>query len=235
MNECLSNEEFIMTLRKVGELRYHDKHPFHIQMHKGKLSPTQLRAWVANRYYYQKNIPVKDALILSKLPTREDRRGWIQRIIDHDGREGNEGGIEAWILLGEAVDIPREDMLNEVHVLPSVRFAVDAYVNFCRLQSWPEAVASSLTELFAPVLVSQRIIVFEQLYPWIRPEGLDYFRERLHQAPRDSDHGLELVLRACQSRKEQEQAISALTFKCNVLWSLLDALRLAFPNEENQP
>lgn len=229
----LSNEQFISRLRQVGEERYHDKHPYHIAMHEGKLSPAQLRAWIANRFYYQKNIPVKDALILAKLPSREERREWIQRIIDHDGREGEDGGIEAWVRLGEAAGIPREEMLDERRVLPAVRFAVDAYVNFCRLQPWPIAVASSLTELFAPTLVSKRIGVFEQLYPWIRPEGLAYFQARLHQAPRDADHGLSLVLRECGNRAEQEQAISALRFKCDVLWALLDALSLAFPDREN--
>jgi len=229
----LSNEQFISRLRQVGEERYHDKHPYHIAMHEGKLSPAQLRAWIANRFYYQKNIPVKDALILAKLPSREERREWIQRIIDHDGREGEDGGIEAWIRLGEAAGIPREEMLDERRVLPAVRFAVDAYVNFCRLQPWPIAVASSLTELFAPTLVSKRIGVFEQLYPWIHPEGLAYFQARLHQAPRDADHGLSLVLRECGNRAEQEQAISALRFKCDVLWALLDALSLAFPDREN--
>ncbi|XOK61656.1 pyrroloquinoline-quinone synthase PqqC [Paenibacillus elgii] len=234
MSEPWSNDEFLMRLRRVGEQRYHDKHPYHIRMHEGKLSPEQLRAWVANRFYYQQNIPVKDALILAKLPTREDRRRWLQRIIDHDGREGDEGGIEAWIRLGEAVDISREDLLGERLVLPAVRFAVDAYVNFCRLQPWPEAVASSLTELFAPTLVSRRIVVFEDLYPWIRPQGLDYFRTRLHQAPRDADHGLELVLRACRTRRDQERAVAALSFKCDVLWSLLDALQLAYPDGESR-
>ncbi|MFC5529822.1 pyrroloquinoline-quinone synthase PqqC [Cohnella yongneupensis] len=229
----LSNEQFTSRLRQVGEERYHDKHPYHIAMHEGKLNPAQLRAWIANRFYYQKNIPVKDALILSKLPSREERREWIKRIIDHDGREGNEGGIEAWIRLGEAAGIPREEMLDERHVLPAVRFAVDAYVNFCRLEPWPIAVASSLTELFAPTLVSKRIGVFEQLYPWIRPEGLAYFQARLTQAPRDADHGLSLVLRECRDRREQEQAIAALRFKCDVLWALLDALSLAFPGGEN--
>jgi pyrroloquinoline-quinone synthase len=226
-----SNEAFIDKLREVGKRYYHDKHPYHLRMHEGKLSPEQLRAWVANRFYYQKNIPVKDAIILAKLPSREDRRIWIQRIIDHDGREGAEGGIEAWVRLGEAVGIRREEMLDERRVLPAVRFAVDAYVNFCRLKPWPEAVASSLTELFAPDLVSKRIVVFERLYPWIRPEGLEYFRNRLHQAPRDADHGLSLVLRECRSREDQEAAIAALHFKCEVLWSLLDALQLAYPDE----
>jgi len=228
-SQLLSNELFTSRLRQVGEERYHDKHPYHVAMHEGKLTPEQLRAWISNRFYYQKNIPVKDALILSKLPSREERREWIQRIIDHDGRDGSEGGIEAWIRLGEAAGIPREEMLDERHVLPAVRFAVDAYVNFCRLEPWPIAVASSLTELFAPTLVSKRIGVFEQLYPWIRPEGLAYFQARLHQAPRDADHGLGLVLRECRDRREQEQAIAALRFKCDVLWALLDALALAYP------
>lgn len=234
MSEPWSNEQFMAQLRKVGESRYHDKHPYHVRMHEGKLSPKQVRGWVANRFYYQKNIPVKDALILSKLPSREDRRDWIQRIIDHDGRGDDEGGIEAWVRLGEAVGIPREEMLDERHVLPAVRFAVDAYVNFCRLRPWPEAVASSLTELFAPTLVSSRIGVFEKLYPWIRPEGLEYFRARLHQAPRDADQGVGLVMRECKTRKEQEAAVAALSFKCDVLWALLDALSLAYPDEENR-
>jgi pyrroloquinoline-quinone synthase len=233
MKEAWSNEAFIMELRKVGEARYHDKHPLHLRMHEGKLSPAEMRAWIANRFYYQKNIPVKDAIVLSKLPSKEDRRLWLQRIIDHDGREGDEGGIEAWIRLGEAAGISREDMVQERLVIPSVRFAVDAYVNFCRNQPWIIAVASSLTELFAPILVSQRIAVFEGLYPWIRPEGLAYFRERLHQAPRDADHGLELVLRVCTSRREQELALAALSFKCDVLWSILDALRWTASSEED--
>ncbi|MED5020436.1 pyrroloquinoline-quinone synthase PqqC [Paenibacillus chibensis] len=230
----LSNEELTMKLREVGELRYHDKHPYHVRMHEGKLSPEQLRAWVANRFYYQKNIPVKDALILSKLPSKEERRKWIQRIMDHDGTAEHEGGIEAWIRLGEAVGIPREEMLDERHVLPAVRFAVDAYVNFCRLQPWLIAVASSLTEMFAPVLISHRIAIFEQLYPWIKPEGLEYFKARLHQAPRDADHGLELVLRECKDRSDQDQAIAALHFKCDVLWAMLDALLMAYPIAEDE-
>lgn len=230
----LSNEELTMKLREVGELRYHDKHPYHVRMHEGKLSPEQLRAWVANRFYYQKNIPVKDAIILSKLPSKEERRKWIQRIMDHDGTAEHEGGIEAWIRLGEAVGIPREEMLDERHVLPAVRFAVDAYVNFCRLQPWLIAVASSLTEMFAPVLISHRIAIFEQLYPWIKPEGLEYFKARLHQAPRDADHGLELVLRECKDRSDQDQAIAALHFKCDVLWAMLDALLLAYPIVEDE-
>jgi pyrroloquinoline-quinone synthase len=227
-----SNEEFTAQLRKVGEQFYHDKHPYHVSMHEGSLEPEQIRAWVANRYYYQKNIPVKDALILAKLPTREDRRRWLQRIIDHDGRQGDEGGIEAWIRLGEAVGIPREEMLDERHVLPAVRFAVDAYVNYCRLMPWYEAVASSLTELFSPGIIAKRMDVFEKLYPWIKPEGLTYFRNRLRQAPRDSEHGVELVISYARSLEDQQRAVAALKFKCDVLWAILDALMLAYPLKE---
>ncbi|WEK54665.1 MAG: pyrroloquinoline-quinone synthase PqqC [Candidatus Cohnella colombiensis] len=232
-DELLSSEAFTVRLRRVGELHYHDKHPFHTRMHEGELSREQLQAWVANRFYYQRNIPVKDALILSKIPSREDRRIWIQRIVDHDGSTENEGGIETWIRLGETVGLSREEMWDDRHLLPAVRFAVDAYVNFCRHKPWVEAVASSLTELFVPILMSHRIAVFERVYPWIKQEGLEYFRSRLVQAPRDAEHGLRVVLRECSSRKEQEQAIAALTFKCDVLWSILDALSLKYPVKDH--
>jgi len=223
-------EEFVRRLRAVGEAKYHDKHPFQIRMHEGRLSQDQFRGWVLNRFYYQKSIPVKDSLVLSKLPTREDRRKWLRRIIDHDGREGNEGGIEAWLSLGEAAGLAREELLDEQHILPGVRFAVDSYVNFCRLNSWREAVASSLTEIFAPDLVAKRIEVIEKHYPWVKPEGLKYFRQRLNQAPRDVHHALDLVVRSARTRDDQEKAIAALDFKCDVLWSLLDAVERAFPN-----
>jgi pyrroloquinoline-quinone synthase len=222
-------EEFVRRLRAVGEAKYHDKHPFQIRMQEGRLSQDQFRGWILNRFYYQKNIPVKDSFVLSKLPTREDRRKWLQRIIDHDGREGNEGGIEAWLSLGEAAGLAREELLDEQRILPGVRFAVDGYVNFCRLNSWREAVASSLTELFAPDLVAKRIEVIEKHYSWVKPEGLQYFRRRLHQAPRDVHHALDLVVRSARTRDDQEKAIAALDFKCDVLWSLLDAVERAFP------
>jgi pyrroloquinoline-quinone synthase len=224
-------EEFISYLRAVGERRYHDKHPFHIRMHEGALSAGELRGWILNRFYYQKNIPVKDALILSKLPTREDRRQWLQRIIDHDGRQGDEGGIEAWLRLGEAAGLTREQMLSDENILPGVRFAVDGYVNFCRLMPWRQAVASSLTELFAPELVGKRIGVIEQHYPWVKREGLDYFRRRLEQAPRDVAHALDLVVRSDRSREDQERAVAALRFKCDVLWALLDAVEHAYTRQ----
>ena len=224
-----SAEEFVMRLRAVGEAKYHDKHPFNIHMQQGHLNEDQLRGWILNRFYYQQNIPIKDALILAKLPTREDRRKWLQRIIDHDGRQGDEGGIEAWLRLGEAAALSRAQMLDEKNILPGVRFAVDGYVNFCRLKPWYQAVASSLTELFAPEIVERRIAIIEKHYSWIKPEGLEYFRRRLEQAPRDVNHALDLVIQHAKTREDQENAVAALSFKCDVLWSLLDAVEKAYP------
>ncbi|KYD08888.1 pyrroloquinoline-quinone synthase PqqC [Heyndrickxia sporothermodurans] len=224
-----TREEFTERLRDVGRSSYHDKHPFHTAMHEGKLSREQIRGWVANRYYYQKSVPIKDSAILSNLPSSELRREWIGRIIDHDGTHGEDGGIEAWLRLGEAVGLSREEIVREEHVVPGVRFSVDAYVNFARSKPWIEAVASSLTELFSPTLIAKRIKVLEQQYPWIDSKGFDYFQSRLTQAPRDSDVALKLVLNYCQTPEAQRRAVNALRFKCDVLWAQLDAIEKAFP------
>jgi pyrroloquinoline-quinone synthase len=183
---------------------------------------------VANRYYYQENIPRKDAAILANCPDLEVRRRWIRRIIDHDGTAGGEGGIEAWLRLGEAVGLTREEVADGRHLVPGVRFAVDAYVTFARTKPWVEAVASSLTELFAPDLMAERLAAFERHYTWIDPGGLAYFRARLHQAPRDSEHALEVVTRHCRSAQDQARAVAALSFKCDVLWSVMDAIDRAY-------
>ena len=235
MDSLWSRDEFVGRLRAVLEAKYHHKHPFHLRMHQGELSQEELRGWILNRFYYQKNLPVKDALIISKLPTREDRRLWLQRIIDHDGRQGDEGGIEAWLRLGEAAGLSREQMADDRNILPGARFAVDAYVNFCRLMPWWLAVASMLTELFAPTLVAKRIDVILEHYPWVKPEGLEYFRRRLVQAPRDAEHALGLVIQAARTRAEQEQAVAALSFKCDVLWSLVDAVEAAYSRKDSNP
>jgi pyrroloquinoline-quinone synthase len=223
--------EFTERLKDVGRSFYHDKHPFHLAMHQGKLSREQISGWVANRYYYQKSVPIKDAAILSNLPSRELRREWIGRIIDHDGTDGEDGGIEAWLRLGEAVGLSREEVLREDHVVPGVRFSVDAYVNFARTKPWIEAVASSLTELFSPDLISKRMKILERLYPWIDKRGFDYFQNRLTQAPRDSDCALKLVLTYCQTPEDQQRAVDALRFKCDVLWVQLDAIEKAYPTK----
>ncbi len=208
--------------------RYHHLHPFHQRMNAGELTPEEVRCWAANRFYYQKSIPLKDAAILSNCPHREVRREWIQRIIDHDGGaaagDGLAGGIEAWLNLGEAVGLARAELLDERHVLPGVRYAVDAYVNFCRTQPWVVAISSSLTELFGPDAIRVRLAALETHYAWIDPAGFDYFRARLQQAPRDARYALDLVLQHCQTRHLQDRAVAALAFKCDLLWSQLDAI-----------
>ncbi len=219
--------EFEDRLQGVGRRRYHDKHPFHMKMHRGELSRDEFQCWILNRFCYQKNIPIKDAIILSKLEDREDRRRWIHRIVEHDGAQDREGGIEAWLKLGEAAGMSRNAMMDEANILPGVRFAVDAYVNFCRLRTVHEAVASSLTELFAGDLIAQRLEVIERHYGWIKPEGLYYFRKRVSEAPRDARSALDFVMRNARSRQDQERALAALNFKCDVLWSLLDAVESA--------
>jgi pyrroloquinoline-quinone synthase len=229
ISDTWSREEFLTNLQEVGAKGYHHLHPFHVRMNAGDLDRDSIRLWVANRFYYQLNIPRKDAAILANCPIREVRRKWIKRIVDHDGAEGREGGIEKWIRLGIACHLSQEEMMDERHVRPGVRFAVDAYANFARTQSWPIAIASSLTELFAPDLMAKRLDAFQKHYTWIEPEGLDYFRARLTQAREDSDLALTMTLKHCTDRNMQEAAVHALRFKCEVLWAMLDALVVAQP------
>jgi pyrroloquinoline-quinone synthase len=226
-------ETFVENLRAIGVRAYHDKHPFHVAMNEGRLSPETIRGWVANRFYYQRNIPIKDAAILSNCPVREVRRVWVHRILDHDGNAENEGGVEAWFRLGEGCGLSRAELMDNRHLQPGVHFAVDAYVNFARTQPWPIAVASSLTELFAPDLMSARLGAFEKFYPWIDPRGLDYFRRRVTQARRDSDEALAITLEYCNTPELQREAVCALEFKCDVLWSMLDAIHHAYGNHCN--
>jgi pyrroloquinoline-quinone synthase len=218
-----ATDEFVAALREHSR-RYHDQHPFHRRMNAGDLGPEQIRCWVANRFCYQAAIPRKDAAIVANCPDREVRRRWLRRIVDHDGTADGEGGIEAWLRLGEAVGLTRRELEDQRHVVPGVRFAVDAYVTFARTRPWVEAVASSLTELFAPDLMAERLAAFERHYTWIDPQGLTYFRARLTQAPRDSAHALEVVTEHCRTPEQQEAALAALSFKCDVLWSMLDAI-----------
>jgi pyrroloquinoline-quinone synthase len=227
MLTATETESFVAALRAQSQ-RYHDQHPFHRRMNEGMLSRQQIQGWVANRFYYQENIPRKDAAIIANCPDRDVRRHWVQRIIDHDGAAEGEGGIEAWLRLAEAAGLTREEVWDERHVVPGVRFAVDAYVNFARTRPWVEAVASSLTELFAPDLMAERLAAFERYYPWVDPAGLTYFGARLTQAPRDSRHALRVVTERCRTPDEQAAAVAALSFKCDVLWSMLDAIDRAY-------
>jgi pyrroloquinoline-quinone synthase len=220
--------EFERRLRDKGA-GYHIHHPFNVKMHNGELTPDQIRGWVANRFYYQISIPQKDGAILANCPDRETRRKWVLRILDHDGWEDNPGGIEAWTRLGVAVGMPREELLSLKHVVPGVRFAVDAYVNFARQAPWQEAVCSSLTEMFAPKIHKDRLQAWPQHYPWIEADGLQYFRSRIPLAQRDVEHGLQVTLDYFTSRPQQERALEILQFKLDVLWSMLDAIATAYP------
>jgi pyrroloquinoline-quinone synthase len=221
--EPLAAEEFIAELRAQGT-RYHNLHPFHRRMDAGELSPEELQRWVANRFYYQKCIPLKDAAILANCPDVEVRREWIQRIIDHDGTSEDTGGIESWLALGEALGVARTELESEERVLPPVRYAVDAYVNFARSKPWIESVASSLTELFGPAAIRVRLEALERHYAWIDPAGLEYFRTRLVKAPRDAQYALDLTVERCTTRAQQEAAVAALRFKSEMLWAQLDAI-----------
>ncbi len=216
--------EFTERLRAVAEDRYHDRHPFNVRMHRGELTPAELRRWIINRFHYQRHIPVKDALILAKFDDPALRRVWVRRIQDHDGTAVGQGGIERWLRLGEAAGLERPALWDTARVLPGVRLAVEGYVNFCRLRPALDAVAASLTELSAPGLMRTRIAAFERYYPWIEAEGLAYFRTRIGQGGRDSEEALALVQGWARTREQQERAVAALTFKCEVLWALLDAV-----------
>lgn len=212
----------------MGRERYHDKHPFHERLVAGKLDRSQVQAWVANRYYYQKQIPVKDAAILANLPSPAHRRIWLSRIVDHDGEgSGVQGGTAAWLALARAVGLDEGYVCSELGVAPGTRFAVDAYVTFARTRPWIEAVASSLTELFGPPVMQRRVAAIIEHYPWIDPDGLSYFEKRIPLAKRDADSALAWVLQAARTPEIEDRCVDALRFKCDVLWCMLDATALA--------
>lgn len=222
-----SREEFEEKLREKGQ-GYHIKHPIHVMMYEGKLSKEQLQSWVANRFYYQIAIPMKDGAILSNCPDVEVRKQWIVRITDHDGIGDEMGGIEAWVELGKAVGLTREQIVSLELVSPGVRFAVDAYINFAKQRPWQESVCSSLTELFAPHIHQQRISSWPEMYPWIDESGFIYFKKRLTEARRDVEQGLEVTLDYFStSRAMQMRALEILQFKLDVLWVLADSIMLA--------
>jgi len=226
-----SRTEFEAKLRERGR-SYHIHHPFNVMLNTGKATPEQIRGWVANRFYYQIAIPIKDAAVMSNCTDREVRRGWIQRILDHDGFEiggvKDPGGIEAWLRLAEAVGLTREEVEDQRHLIPAVKFAVDAYVNFARRAPWQEAVCSSLTELFAPEIHKQRLATWPEHYAWIEPEGLSYFRNRVSQARRDVEQGLAITLDYFDTRPLQERALEILQFKLDILWAMNDAMALKY-------
>jgi pyrroloquinoline-quinone synthase len=223
----LSFEELQSALRRVGEERYHHRHPFHQRMHEGLLTRGQLQAWALNRYYYQHIIPIKDAIILSRSDDPAFRLAWRKRIVDHDGDGESGGGIQRWIKLAEATGLDSKRLIAGEGILPATRFAVNEYLNLVRTRPLLEAVASSLTELFSRDLISLRIGKLREHYPWLSG-GLDYFEARLHQAPEDAAFAVRFVYDHSRTRADQEKVIQALRDKCDILWAQLDALYFAY-------
>lgn len=219
-----SRHEFEARLRAIGAARYHDKHPFHARLHGGQCTPDEVRAWVINRYYYQSRIPMKDAAFMSRCTDPAIRRAWRSRIEDHDGGVDEGGGIRRWLKLAQAVGLDPDYVASEAGILPATKFAVDAYVRFVRDMPLLDAVAASLTELFAPAIHAARIEGLLAHYDFANAESLSYFRTRLTEAPRDVAFGLKFVLEHADTAEKQDAAAAALRFKTDVLWSQLDAL-----------
>lgn len=228
-------QSFEARLRAVGAKQYHDKHPFHHLLHEGGCTPDQVRAWVINRFYYQARIPMKDAAFMSRVDDPALRRAWRSRIEDHDGTDENEGGIERWLRLADAVQLNRDYVSSKVGVLPATRFAVDAYVRFVRDETLLEAVAASLTELFAPKIHADRIVGLLEHYDFADDTSLSYFKYRLKEAPKDVAFGLSWVLDHADTREKQDACLAALTFKTDVLWAQLDALHAAYVVPARRP
>lgn len=224
----MSAADLEAAIRRVGAERYHDKHPFHGLLHGGKLDKGQVQAWALNRYCYQAGVPRKDAALMSRVHERELRREWVHRILDHDGAAGEEGGIERWLVLTDTLGLDRDYVTSMRGALPATRFAVEAYVNFVRERSLLEAVASSLTELFAPSIHKERISGMLENYAFVGERAMQYFRRRLDQADRDADFALDYVKRNALTREAQDAAVAAVRFKCDVLWAQLDALHHAY-------
>lgn len=221
-------DELEAELRQIGATRYHNLHPFHRLLHDGKLDQGQVQAWALNRYYYQSQIPAKDATLLARLPTADLRREWRRRLVDHDGDGSVPGGVARWLKLAEGVGLDPVLVESTSAILPATRFAVDAYVHFVRDRSVLEAVASSLTEMFSPTIIAERVSGMLANYAWITPETLAYFTPRLTQAPQDSEFALAYVRTHADTVERQQQVLAALRFKCDVLWSQLDALYFAY-------
>lgn len=232
LTTLLTPGELEAALRQIGAERYHIHHPFHRLLHDGALNRGQVQAWALNRYYYQAAIPIKDAFLMARLDTSDLRREWRRRIEDHDGRgatgEPQSGGIERWLKLAEGVGLDRDMVMRADQILPETRFAVDAYVHFVRERTVLEAIASSLTELFSPTIISERVSGMLAHYDWITPDTLAYFTPRLTQAPQDADFALAYVKQHADTPEKQEAVLAALRFKCDVLWSQLNGLYLAY-------
>ncbi|MFZ2872305.1 pyrroloquinoline-quinone synthase PqqC [Zavarzinia sp.] len=228
MNAIMTPDELEAALRAIGAARYHDKHPFHGLLHSGHLSRDQVAAWALNRYYYQSRIPLKDAALLARLEDPALRRAWRQRIVDHDGEREGDGGIERWLKLTDSFGFDRDYVMSGRGILPATKFAVEAYVHFVAEKPLLDAIASSLTEMFAPGIITTRVAGMLSHYDFVSKETLAYFDKRLTQAPRDANFALDYVKREARRPDQQQAVLNALTFKCDVLWAQLDALHFAY-------
>lgn len=235
MSALMSPAELERRLKQIGAERYHNLHPFHKLLHGGKLTKGPVQAWALNRYYYQSRIPLKDASLISRVEDPAIRREWRRRLVDHDGEAEGEGGIARWLALTDGLGLDRDYVVSTRGILPGTRFAVDAYVRFVRERSLLEAIASSLTEMFSPAIISERVSGMLAGYDFISEKTLAYFNARLTQAPRDSDFALDYVKREARTPEQQQAALDALTFKCEVLWSQLDALHYAYVEPGHVP
>jgi len=231
----MTPDELEAALRRIGAERYHNLHPFHRLLHGGKLGKGQVQAWALNRYCYQSAIPRKDASLIARTDDSDLRRVWRQRLVDHDGERQGEGGVARWLALTDGLGLDREYVISMRGALPATRFAVEAYVRFVREKSLLEAVASSLTELFSPTIISERVSGMLEGYSFISRETLAYFNARLTQAPRDADFALDYVKREARTPEQQQQVTAALEFKCSVLWAQLDALYHAYVEPGHVP
>jgi coenzyme PQQ biosynthesis protein C len=228
-------DELEAALREIGAKRYHRLHPFHHLLHGGKCSKGQVQAWALNRYYYQVMIPVKDAGLIARCDDPALRREWRSRLVDHDGTEQGDGGIERWLKLTSGLGLDRDDVVSLRGILPATRFAVEAYVHFVREKSLVEAVASSLTELFSSVIINERVEGMLKGYDFVTADTLAYFTKRPPLARRDSDFALDYVKRHARTPEQQQSVLNALTFKCDVLWTMLDALHHAYVEPKHVP
>lgn len=224
----LTPDELEAALRDIGARRYHRLHPFHVMLHGGQCSKGQVQAWALNRYYYQASIPLKDASLIARCDDPAVRREWRSRLVDHDGERDGDGGIARWLKLTDGLGLDRDYVTSLKGLLPGTRFAVEAYVHFVRDKTLLEAIASSLTELFSPVIIGERMAGMLSHYDFVTPETLSYFDKRPPQARRDSDFALDYVRRHARSPQDQQAVLAALEFKCGVLWSMLDALAYAY-------
>ena len=233
--KLLSPGELEAALRDIGARRYHRLHKFHGLLHGGKCTKGQVQAWALNRYYYQAMIPIKDASLIARCEDSAVRREWRSRLVDHDGEHHGDGGIARWLKLTDGLGLARDYVMSLRGLLPGTRFAVDAYVSFVRDKTLLEAIASSLTEMFSPVIISERMAGMLANYPFITRETLSYFDKRPPQAQRDADFALNYVKQHAKTPEQQQTVLAALEFKCSVLWSMLDALHHAYVNPKEIP